>query len=113
IDEAKANGKAWVVLGGHGYEPSATTELMEELVDYANGLGFKWVNTQEGMQAMGNIAQFGESMPRTIEHNDAGTRIGADGTIISNVIGKVRRLGDFGEFNFHTPITEFPEDTIT
>lgn len=112
IDEAKASGKAWVVLSSHIYDEIYTQEFIKEIVVYANSLGFKWVTTQEGYETFGNIAQFGMMENRLMDYAQSATRIGADGTIVSDVLGKVRRTGD-REVGFNTPLSYFLNDTIS
>src|SRR5690625_1866178 len=112
IDEAAENGIGWVILGSHSYENSITTEFIEQVVDYAHQKGFKFVSTQEGMDIMGNVMQFGIPQVKSHGYVDAGNRISATGEIFGDDLGKVREVG-FGEVTPSTPISYFEKDVVS
>src|SRR5690625_140625 len=115
IDEAKASGRAWVVLSSHIYEPIYTQTFIRQIIDYALQEGFEFVTTLEGINRMGNIAQFGEPLRGgydTLDYVDAGTRVAADGSIHGAQLGNVVRYGDREVANDTLP-NFFPNNTIS
>src|SRR5690606_7033490 len=81
LDEAHSRGVGWVIFVSHINLEWYSDQYVRQIINYAQSLGFEFVTTQEGIERMGNIAQFGD------------TKIGADGTINSNSLGKVRHVG--------------------
>lgn len=92
IDRAyELNG--WLVLVGHISQGDWYSDAhCREVIEYALSKGLEFVTTQEGINIMGNIAQFGD------------TKITTDGKIINNGIGLINVNRNKKEYYFDESI---------
>lgn len=101
VDELVDRGYGWIIFVGHVDAGDWYTEsYMRQVIDYVNSKGIEWVKTQDGINKIGNVMQFGQS------------KIGADGNIYSNELGRVV-IDDSTSIVSSTPITYFKPNTVT
>ncbi|MCJ7840501.1 polysaccharide deacetylase family protein [Lederbergia sp. NSJ-179] len=101
LDAAKARGVAWVIFVSHVDQGDWYSDAyVRQIINYTLSLGFNSISTKEGIERYGNIAQFGDN------------RIGADGSVFGDKIGKVRYMNP-NKVNFDTLLNEFQRNTIS
>src|SRR5690606_12888066 len=102
LDDAASKGLGWVVFVSHVDQGEWYSEsYVRQIIEYALSLGFKSCTTKEGIERFGNIAQFGNN------------KIGADGSVHGNKIGRVQYKPRTEGVTFDAPITDFELNTET
>jgi len=105
IDET-VDKNGWLILLGHIDGENEGEQKYRDIIEYALSKGVEFVTLQQGMEAHGNIAQFGGS------HHYPKTSISSDGEIHSDEIGKV--VFDYStEINNNTPLEYFKPRATT
>src|SRR5699024_9873343 len=98
---AYANGVGWVIFVSHIWDSSwYSDDYVRQIIDYALSKGFEFVTTQEGIDRMGNMAQFGES------------KITSEGKFVGGLTIERTNLKDNPVLS-NTPINHFEKNTIT
>src|SRR5699024_4270970 len=101
VDELVDRGIGWIIFVGHVDAGDWYTEsYMRQVIDYVNSKGIEWVKTQDGINKIGNVMQFGD------------TKIAADNNIYSDELGKVV-FDKSTNVTSVTPIEYFKPDAIT
>ena len=102
VDELVSRGVGWIIFVGHVDQDGWYTEsYMRQVIEYVMSKGIEFVKTQDGINKIGNIAQFGD------------TTISADNKITSDRLGKKQYKRREEGVTFDTPITDFPINTET
>lgn len=102
LDEAAEQGVGWIVFVSHVDQGNwYSEEYVRQIIEYTLSLGFKSLTTEEGIRHFGNIAQFGSN------------KIGADGFVHGNELGRVQYRPRSKGVDHNTPITSFPKNVLS
>ena len=85
VNELHAKGVGWIIFICHVDQGDWYSEsFMREVIEYVNSKNIEWVKTEDGINKIGNIAQFG------------GTKITATGEVTGTQLGSYEHQDTFG-----------------
>ena len=104
LDEVKAT-NGWGIFSAHLYLDENQTELIEELVIYAQSLGIEIVTLNEGFNRFGNIVDIGRYWKQDLTKNHYA--VGVNGNVVGDKTQNITRYTRGEEITNETPPNHF------